>query len=102
MKNKKNLTTEDILHIAKLGNLTLTKEEIEIFKKQLSSVIEYIGKLQEINTEKVEPASQITGLTDVLREDKIDDKRTLAPNQALANTKSKEGNLFKVKAILTD
>jgi len=85
-----------------LGNLTLTKEEIEIFKKQLSSVIEYIGKLQEINTEKVEPASQITGLTDVLREDKIDDKRTLAPNQALANTKSKEGNLFKVKAILTD
>ena len=102
MKNKKNLTTEDILHIAKLGNLTLTKEEIEIFKKQLSSVIEYIGKLQEINTEKVEPSSQITGLTDVLREDKIDDKRTLAPNQALANTKSKEGNLFKVKAILTD
>ena len=85
-----------------MGNLTLTKEEIEIFKKQLSSVIEYIGKLQEINTEKVEPASQITGLTDVLREDKIDDKRTLAPNQALANTKSKEGNLFKVKAILTD
>ena len=85
-----------------MGNLTLTKEEIEIFKKQLSSVIEYIGKLQEINTEKVEPSSQITGLTDVLREDKIDDKRTLAPNQALANTKSKEGNLFKVKAILTD
>jgi len=85
-----------------LGNLTLTKEEIEIFKKQLSSVIEYIGKLQEINTEKVEPASQITGLTDVLREDKTDDKRTLTPDQALANTKSKEGNLFKVKAVLTE
>lgn len=99
---KKNLTTKDILHIAKLGNLTLTEKEIEIFKKQLSSVIEYISKLQEINTERVEPASQITGLTDVLREDKTDDKRTLTPDQALANTKSKEGSLFKVKAVLTD
>jgi len=99
---KKNLTTEDILNIAKLGNLTLNEKEIEMFKKQLSSVIEYINKLQEIDTKKVEPSSQTTGLTDVLREDKIDDKRTLTSEQALTNTKSKEGNLFKVKAILTE
>ncbi len=99
---KKNLTREDILHIAKLGNLTLNEKEIELFKKQLSSVIDYINKLQEVNTDKVEPSSQITGLTDVLREDKVDDKRTLTPDQALANTKSKEGSLFKVKAILTE
>jgi aspartyl-tRNA(Asn)/glutamyl-tRNA(Gln) amidotransferase subunit C len=99
---KKNLTTEDILHIAKLGNLTLNEKEIEVFKKQLSTVIEYINKLQEINTKNVEPSSQITGLTDVLREDKVNDKRTLTSEQALVNTKSKEGNLFKVKAILTE
>ena len=99
---KKNLTTEDILHIAKLGNLTLNEKEIELFKKQLSSVIDYIDKLQEVNTDQVEPSSQITGLTDVLREDAIDGKRTLSQDEALANTKSKEGNLFKVKAILTE
>jgi aspartyl-tRNA(Asn)/glutamyl-tRNA(Gln) amidotransferase subunit C len=102
MKNKKNLTTEDILHIAKLGNLTLTKEEIEKFKKQLSSVIGYIDKLQEVDTDKIEPLSQTTGLTDVLREDEADGKRTLTADQALANAKSKEGKLFKVKAILID
>ena len=99
---KKNLTTEDILHIAKLGNLTLNEKEIELFKKQLSSVIDYIDKLQEVNTDQVEPSSQITGLTDVLREDAIDGKRTLSQDEALANTKSKEGNLFKVKAVLTE
>ncbi len=99
---KKSLTKEDILHIAKLGNLTLNEKEIELFKKQLSSVIDYINKLQEVNTDKVEPSSQITGLTDVLREDKVDDKRTLTPDQALENAKSKEGSLFKVKAVLTE
>lgn len=99
---KKNLTTEDILHIAKLGNLTLNEKEIEIFKKQLSSVIGYIDKLQEVDTKDIDPSSQITGLTDILREDKVEEKRTLTSDQALANTKSKEGNLFKVKAILTE
>ena len=99
---KKNLTKEDILHIAKLGNLTVNEKEIEVFKKQLSSVIDYIDKLQEIDTKDVEPSSQITGLTDVLREDKVDDKRTLTPEQALANTQSKEAHFFKVKAILTE
>ncbi|KKP67604.1 MAG: Aspartyl/glutamyl-tRNA(Asn/Gln) amidotransferase subunit C [Candidatus Roizmanbacteria bacterium GW2011_GWA2_35_19] len=99
---KKTLTRDDILHIAKLGNLTLNENEIELFKQQLSSVIEYINKLQEVNTEDVEPSSQITGLTDVLREDKINNERTLTSEQALANTKSKEKNLFKVKAILTE
>lgn len=99
---KKNLTKEDILHIAKLGNLTLNEKEIEMFKKQLSSVIDYINKLQEVDTKNIEPSSQITGLTDVFRDDKIDDQRTLTSDQALANTKSKEGNLFKVKAILTE
>ncbi|MEK7597055.1 MAG: Asp-tRNA(Asn)/Glu-tRNA(Gln) amidotransferase subunit GatC [Patescibacteria group bacterium] len=99
---KKNLTTEEILHIAKLGNLTLNKKEIEVFKKQLSSVIEYIDKLQEVDIKDIEPSSQITGLTDVLREDKVEESRTLTSGEALANTKSKEGNLFKVKAILTE
>lgn len=99
---KKDLTTEEILHIAKLGNLTLNEKEIEVFKKQLSSVIDYINKLQEVDTKDVEPSSQITGLTDVLREDKVEDSRTLTSEQALSNTKSKEGNLFKVKAILTE
>jgi len=80
----------------------LNEKEIELFKKQLSSVIDYIDKLQEVNTDQVEPSSQITGLTDVLREDAIDGKRTLSQDEALANTKSKEGNLFKVKAVLTE
>lgn len=99
---KKDLSTDEILHIAKLGNLTLNEKEIKMFKKQLSSVIGYIDKLQEVDTKDVEPSSQITGLTDVLREDKVEESRTLTSEQALANTKSKEGNLFKVKAILTE
>ncbi|KKQ23967.1 MAG: Aspartyl/glutamyl-tRNA(Asn/Gln) amidotransferase subunit C [Candidatus Roizmanbacteria bacterium GW2011_GWC2_37_13] len=100
--SKKTLSTEEILHIAKLGNLTLTEKEVELFKKQLSSVIEYIDKLQEVDTKNVEPLSQTTGLTDIFRKDEPDEKRTLIPEEALKNTKSKENNLFKVKAVLTE
>ncbi|MCL4364066.1 Asp-tRNA(Asn)/Glu-tRNA(Gln) amidotransferase subunit GatC [Patescibacteria group bacterium] len=99
---KKHLTSEDIIHIAKLGNLTLNDKEVEMFKKQLSSVIDYIDKLQEVDTKKIEPSSQITGLTDVFREDKVNEERTLPQDKALANTKSKANGLFKVKAILTE
>jgi len=99
---KKDLTTKDILHIAKLGNLTLTDREIEKFKKQLSSVIGYIDKLKEVNTDEIEPTNQVTGLVNSFREDKVEEKRMLTPDQALVNTKSREGDLFKVKAILTD
>ncbi len=99
---KKDLTREDILHIAKLANIELTDEEVEKFKNQLSSVIGYINKLQEVNTDGVEPSSQITGLTDVFREDVADGRRTISQEDALKNTKSKEKGYFKVKAVLTD
>jgi aspartyl-tRNA(Asn)/glutamyl-tRNA(Gln) amidotransferase subunit C len=99
---KKTLTTGDILHIAKLGNLTLNEKEIELFKKQLSSVIEYINKLQEVDTKTVEPTSQVTGLVDVFREDKTNSERTLNSADALKNAKSKTDTFFKVKAVLTD
>ena len=41
-------------------------------------------------------------LTDIFRKDEPDEKRTLIPEEALKNTKSKENNLFKVKAVLTE
>jgi len=87
----------DVLHIAKLANLPLRKEEIEKYEKQLSSILEYIEKLQKVNTEGVTETSQVTNLENVTRDDVS--TPSLSQDEALSNTNSKQNGLFKVKAI---
>lgn len=90
----------DIVHVAKLANLTLSKEEQNKFESQLSLVLEYVNKLNEIDTKNIEPTSQVTGLENVTREDKP--VSSLTQEEVLSNTKSKHNGLFKVKAILEE
>lgn len=99
---KNTLKREDILHVAKLAKLKLTEEEIDTYLKQLSSVVDYIGKLNEIDTNKVEPVSHITGLTNVTAEDDIENKRQLSQKEALQNAKTTKNGFIKVKAIFKE
>lgn len=88
----------DVAHVAKLANLPLKPEEKDKFEKQLSSIIKYIEKLNEVNTSKIEPTSQVTGLENVTREDEA--TPSLTQEEALSNTKSQHNGFFKVPAIL--
>lgn len=88
----------DVTHVAKLANLPLTDTEKKKFEKQLSSILEYIEKLNEVNTNGIEPTSQVTGLENVTREDNATD--SFSQEEALSNTSAKHNNLFKVPAIL--
>ena len=66
------LTKEEVLHIAKLARLELKDEEVEKFRTQLSEILEYVGQLSKVDTTGIEPISQITGLQNVLREDRVE------------------------------
>lgn len=88
----------NVPHIAKLANLTLTDEEIKKFEKQLSEVLDYVKKLEEVDTKDVIETSQVTGLENVLREDKP--STSLTAEEALTNAPSKHNNFFQVKGIL--
>ncbi|MDP3987744.1 MAG: Asp-tRNA(Asn)/Glu-tRNA(Gln) amidotransferase subunit GatC [Candidatus Levybacteria bacterium] len=88
----------NVSHVAKLANLSLKKEELIKFEKQLSSILDYIKKLEEIDTKNIEPTSQVTGLENVTREDET--SPSLSQEEALSNTKNKHNGMFKVKAIL--
>lgn len=92
-----NLSREEVLHIAKLANLSLTDKEVEIFSRQLSETLDYIERLKDLNTDKVSPTFQTTGLKNVTREDKI--KPSLSQEEALKNAKSTHEGFFKTKAI---
>lgn len=90
----------DILHIAKLANLLLKKDEVKKYEEQLSSILSYIDKLQILDTTSTEETSQTTGLENVTGEDIA--SPSLSQEEALSNTTEKHNGFFKVKAILND
>lgn len=92
----------NVPHVAKLANLKLQEKEIKIFEKQLQSVLDYIEKLNEVKTDKVEETSQVTNLESITREDKTESKNCLSQEEALSNTKSKHNGFFKVKGIFNE
>src|SRR3989304_3667378 len=90
----------DIDYIAKLARLTLSSSEKERFSRELKDVLNHVAKLKEQDLSKVVPTFQTTGSTDVVREDEVDQKRILLPEEALANAKRKERGLFQVPKVL--
>ena len=96
---KKGLTKKDVEHVAKLSQLKLTSAETTKFQKQLSKVIDYVDELSEVDTSGVEPTSQTTGLTNVLREDKLDPKQGLTVEEALSGTEKSHNNYFVVPYV---
>lgn len=88
----------NVLHIAKLANLPLTDEETKKFEKQLSEVLQYIEKLNDVDTKNVIPTSQVTGLENVLRDDIA--FPSLPQDTALSNSKIVQNGFFRVKGVL--
>ena len=65
------LTIEEVEHIATLARLRLTEAEKDKYAQQLSGILDYVEKLAAVDTENIEPTSQVTGLTNIMREDEI-------------------------------
>lgn len=93
------LTQKGVLHVAKLANIRLTEEQIKKFTAQLSSVISYVSKIQELDTKKIQETSQVTNLENVLREDKVEPERVLSQEDALRNTKRTHNGYFVVDSV---
>jgi aspartyl-tRNA(Asn)/glutamyl-tRNA(Gln) amidotransferase subunit C len=93
------ITDQTVRHVSKLARLHLTEAEVEKFAKQLSSVFEYIEMLNEVDTENVEPTAQVTGLKNVLREDKV--ARFCDPEELLKCTPLPvQENQIRVKPVM--
>jgi aspartyl-tRNA(Asn)/glutamyl-tRNA(Gln) amidotransferase subunit C len=69
------ITREDVIRVADLAYLDLSESELQTYRKQIDEILEYIGKLNELDTANVEPMAQV--LTDdqtadaTLREDAV-------------------------------
>ena len=90
---------EDILHLAKLSNFSLSEEEIKSLGTDLENIISYISELNELDTEGVEPTYQVFEMENVWRDDEI--KPQEADREALlALTKEEMQNQIKVPKVL--
>lgn len=94
------LNTKDIDHIADLARLELTEAEKKQYQEQLSSVLDYIDQLKEVDTESAEITAQVTGLKNVYRQDEAIDWDEAERQAALDQAPAREGESLKVKRVL--
>lgn len=89
-----------VRRVAQLSRLELSDDEVSRFSTQLSAIVEYIEKLNELDTDGVEPLAHCLPVHNVLREDVP--KPSLSIDAALANAPEHEDEYFKVPKILDD
>jgi aspartyl-tRNA(Asn)/glutamyl-tRNA(Gln) amidotransferase subunit C len=88
-----------VKHVALLSRLSLDDDELISYSKQLSDILLYIGKLNEVNTDNVQPTSHaLSNLKNVFRKDEV--KSSLDAKDALANAPAREGDFFKVPQVI--
>ena len=93
------LTKKEVEHIAYLARLGLTEEEKGKFAEQLSSILDYVEQLKEVNTDGVEPTAQVTGLENVLRPDSIAACPEEEMKKLVAMAPEHEDNLVKTRSV---
>ncbi len=99
MTKKQTLTIDEVKKVAKLANLPLSDEELTTLTPQLSAIVDFVSKLQEINISTVPTTSQVTGLENVWREDVVDSTNQLSQEEALKNAPNSHNGMFMVPAI---
>lgn len=92
------ITEEKINQLAHLARLEFTESEKESIKKDLENTLDLCEKLNEIDTEGVEPLIYMTNTTNELREDKI--IPSITREQALANAPKKDSDYFRVPKVI--
>lgn len=90
---------DDVLHLAQLSSLQLGDDEVDALQQDLSNIVGYIEQLGELDTTGVEPTYQVTGLSNVWRDDAVDQSGP-GREQLLALAPEQQNNSVKVPKVL--
>ena len=85
---------DQVLHVARLARLRLSEDEIESMSRELSTVLDHIEKISELDLDGVEPTSHVVELENVLREDVP--RPSLPREKALEQAPDSDGAGFRV------
>lgn len=92
------ISTSDIQHLASLSSLALTDDETDGLRQDLENIIGYIEQLGELDVSGVEPTYQVTGLSNVWREDEVHEG--ISVEELLDLAPEKQNNQVKVPQVL--
>ena len=89
---------DDVKYIAKLSRIKFTEQEEENFLKGFNSILDHVAKINSVNTDGIEPCSNVFSLHNVLREDKA--QASYSPEKLLENAPAKEDNAYLVPKVV--
>ncbi len=93
------ISVEDVLKLARLSKIQLTKDELTEFTDEIADVIKYVEQLSSVDTDNLEPTIQVTGLENVTRPDEVIDYG-LSQADLLKNVSELEEQQIKVKRVI--
>lgn len=93
-----SVKNKDVKNIAKLSKLRLSEDEIEEFTGDLNLILDYMDKLNKLDTTNVEPLSHPLEGTNVFREDKL--KKSIDREDALKNSLERTEEFFIVPKVI--
>ena len=92
------LSAEAIRAIADLARLELSEDDVARYQRQLSAILDYFQKLEELDTSHIDPTSTVLPLSNVMRADQAGPALSVA--EAVANAPDSDGEQFRVRAVL--
>jgi len=93
------LSIEAVENIANLARLGLNQAEKKKFAEQLSSILDYVDQLKEVDTKNIKPTAQVTGLQNQLRDDEVKQIDKEKRDALLSQAPEIENDLVKAKAV---
>lgn len=97
---EKKIDQAQVRKVAKLARLDLTDSEVAEFSDQLSAILEYVEKMNELDTDNVAPLAHCLPVSNCFRDDIV--KESLGTEKVLANAPQHDEAFFKVPKILDD
>lgn len=92
------IKTDQLKYVADLARIKLSEKETMLFSKQLNNILEYMDKLNQLDTSKIESMSHVLDISNVFREDKT--KKSIGRKKALENAPSVKNGFFQVPKVI--
>lgn len=92
------LDEQAVRHVAHLARLTVTDDEVARYARQLSDILTYVEKLEQLDTQNVEPTAHALPLSNVLRKDQPGN--SITQDDALHNAPRQQDGFFRVPKVL--
>ncbi len=92
------ITPEEVAYVAQLARLNLSPEEVASMTEQLDRILNYVEKLNELDTSGIEPTTHAISIHNAFREDEV--KPSLGQEKSLANGPLQNGEAFVVPRVI--